>query len=284
MRELACPFVEAELVDEVPPVLSPELVLVSSPDDIRAALAELPEEPWRVAPVARPPLREEFADLDVHISPARRGKLRAAGLVALVLIGAGAVGYRVGTHSRDNDAAPRAALRPPAVSQSARPAPARTVSAAPSQRQQTPSRAPARTRARAAPVPARRTKSRATAPAARAASTRQRPNARATAKTPVRKKTAPPRAIAFVPARTWAWAPAKDAAAYEVTFFRGREIVFQARPAEPRIVLPRSFRFHAGTYRWTVHALPVAAGTAPLVDSTFSLTSAGAEQANRATR
>jgi hypothetical protein len=69
-----------------------------------------------------------------------------------------------------------------------------------------------------------------------------------------------------------------------VTFFRARQIVFQARPTETRIVLPRDFRFHAGTYRWTVRALPVVAGATPIVDSTFVLTAADATKANNSSR
>ena len=80
------------------------------------------------------------------------------------------------------------------------------------------------------------------------------------------------------------WAPAKNADGYEVTFFRGSETVFQARPAEPRIVLPAGFRFQAGTYRWTVRALPVVAGATPIVDSTFVLTAADATKANQSAR
>jgi hypothetical protein len=264
------------------PVLSPELVLVSSPEDISAALAQLPEQPWRVAPVTQPTLREEFDEAEVHISSPKRTKRRAAGVLALVLIAAGVVGYRFGMRSHDSDNS-LAVLRPPAVSQ-----PAQRTSVAPSHRTNARSSASAppqrpSTKPRTGDTRTR-TRSHGTSRPAPPAPTKRRTSTHAQAQAPVRKKTAPQRTIAFVPSRTWAWAPAKDATAYEVTFFRGRQIVFQARPTETRIVLPRAFRFHAGTYRWTVRALPVVAGATPIVDSTFVLTAAGATKANDSAR
>jgi hypothetical protein len=71
-----------------------------------------------------------------------------------------------------------------------------------------------------------------------------------------------PRATRPVPApggRTFAWAPARDAAAYEFQLFRGAVRVFRARVAEPRLVLPERWRrngradsLQPGSYRWYV--------------------------------
>jgi hypothetical protein len=65
-----------------------------------------------------------------------------------------------------------------------------------------------------------------------------------------------------------------------VTFFLEDRVVFRARPAEPRLVLPSGFRFQAGRYRWTVVSVPAAAAGNPIVDSRFVLTAATAAAAN----
>jgi len=67
---------------------------------------------------------------------------------------------------------------------------------------------------------------------------------------------------------------------YEFTIYNGGRVVFRARPAAARVQLPRSFRWQPGDYRWTVVTLPPGAG-GPVVDSSFELTAASAEAANR---
>jgi hypothetical protein len=62
----------------------------------------------------------------------------------------------------------------------------------------------------------------------------------------------------FVPARTWSWAPVPQATAYRVTFTRNGAVVFTTRTSAARLVLPRTFRFAKGTYRWSV--VPVVGG------------------------
>lgn len=67
---------------------------------------------------------------------------------------------------------------------------------------------------------------------------------------------------AFLPptrVRTFSWAPAADAVAYDVTFYRGAEVVFSERTSEPRITLPHSWSYGGnvqslapGSYRWVV--------------------------------
>ncbi len=174
---------------EDPRLISPELVLVSSPEETEDARAQLAPPTWRV-PAAE---RERAID-----GGANRRMLRIGAAVALLVVGLSAAGYVAANHWRDN-------------------------------------------------------------PAKTAAST-------------------------FVPSRTWAWAPATGADGYEVTFFRGPQIVFHARVTEPRVAMPKSFRFQPGGYRWIVRALPITARAPAIVDSTFSLTSAGASAANDSSR
>ncbi len=177
----------ADRTPEDPRLISPELVLVSSPEDTKDARAQLAQSPW-ATPAAEPER--------TVAGTSNRRKLRIGAAVALLVVGLGVASYVAANHWRDH-------------------------------------------------------------PTKTAAST-------------------------FVPSRTWAWAPATGADGYEVTFFRGQQVVFRARTTEPRVAMPQSFRFQAGTYRWTVRALPAAAGAAPIVDSSFTLTSAGAAAANSA--
>jgi hypothetical protein len=176
---------------EDPRALSPELVLVSSPEETNDARARLPQSPWKSSSSSEEPERENSVRAERH-SWWRSGKVRVAGVV-LAVIGLGAAGYIAVSHFRHNG---------------------------------------------------------------------------------------PPAASTFVPSRTWAWAPAHGAKAYDVIFLRDGQAVFHVRASEPRIVLPRSFRFEPGSYRWTVRALPITAGAPAIVDSTFSLTAAGATEAN----
>ncbi len=274
VREVASAPMGVDASPEALPVLSPELVLVSSPEEVRDALARLPEEPWRIAPAALP---QRHAESVVAPPPtrAKRNKLRAVGLAALAIAGL-MVGYLAGTRSADDGATSLGALRPPAVVEAPRPAPAASVAAA--EKQQT--RATRSANASTAPLRTRRSEPRRVP--ARPVQAKPTPTAPTKAKTPARTKPAAPAVRGFVPSRTWAWAPATGADTYDVTFFRGPKIVFQARAMEPRVVLPRSFRFQPGAYRWTVRALPAAAGATPIVNSTFSVTSAGARAANNA--
>jgi hypothetical protein len=185
----------ADDVHEDPHALSPELVLVSSPEETKDARAQLAQSPWESSSSTGEPQPANAAAGDGRRFWSRR-KLLVAGLVALAVIGLGAIGYVAA--SRDDGGA--------------------------------------------------------------------------TAKS------------TFVPSRTWAWAPTQGATAYDVTFVRDGQVVFRTRASEPRVVLPPSFRFEQGSYRWTVRALPVTAGAPPIVDSTFSLTPAGAAEANDSAR
>ena len=56
----------------------------------------------------------------------------------------------------------------------------------------------------------------------------------------------------FAPSRTFAWTAVPDADHYRIRFYRGADVVLEARPEDPRYVLPSTFRFSPGRYRWTV--------------------------------
>lgn len=90
----------------------------------------------------------------------------------------------------------------------------------------------------------------------------------------------PDEAGVFTPARTWVWAPSKGAHAYTFEMTRNGRVVLHGRTPEPRFELPRSFRFQAGAYRWTVRRVPPAAGGKILSDSSFVLSQATAARSN----
>ena len=72
----------------------------------------------------------------------------------------------------------------------------------------------------------------------------------------------------FVPARVFSWPAERAATRYLVRFFRNGNKVLEVRTVRARLVLPKTFVFRPGRYRWTVVPLGVA-GKGPLVDSRF---------------
>lgn len=80
------------------------------------------------------------------------------------------------------------------------------------------------------------------------------------------------RAAAFVPTRTWSWAATPGARAYVVRFLRNGHKVLKVRTVAPRLVLPSRFTFAPGRYRWTVTALPRSGkGRRVIVNSSFTV-------------
>jgi len=78
----------------------------------------------------------------------------------------------------------------------------------------------------------------------------------------------------FEPSRSFLWAPVKGAAFYSVTFLREGKVVYTARVSQPRVVLPPTFRFTPGAYRWIVRTdsgPPSNTLSEPIVASTFSV-------------
>lgn len=228
---------------EDPGLLSPELVLVASPEETQRALAQLPEPPWSAAAVVRPARPAESTPVE-RTRRRSQPRLRLAVILALAVAGLAVAGYLARAWRDSHQVSLRTSVPPPAAASSRPAVPAASV---------VPRRPHPRPAARTAP---------------------KAPRAAGGQKSPAARKTT------FVPARTWAWVPVRGAAAYEVTFVRAGRVVFRARSQEPRVLMPRRFRFRPGTYRWTVRALPKHAGTRPIVDSTFSLTAAGATAAN----
>jgi hypothetical protein len=76
------------------------------------------------------------------------------------------------------------------------------------------------------------------------------------------------------------WARADRVTAYEVDFYRNGASVFHALVHRPQVVMPSTFRFRPGRYRWTVVAAAPTRSTRRLVDSTFILSAAAAQAAN----
>jgi hypothetical protein len=245
--------------------ISPELVLVASPEEAERARRSLP---LPEAPLPRFP--------DILSSPAvrdrarrnRRVVLAAIGLTVLGAFGAAAaivVLHDPGaqqaavleqpsarTVAPTRTQAPRHAARKP----SPKPKPTRTTATKPAQTTaakpaQTPTAKPAQTTAAKPPPTAKRSGS--TSPQAPAASPRK---AKAT----------------FVPARVFAWPAQPGASAYLVRFFRGSTLVFEKKTTAVRLTLPRTFHFVPGSYRWLV--LPIdehGVRGAPIVESRFDV-------------
>ena len=208
-------------------------------------MAERPAEEWDelLARFRAEPLPPDAEEPPVELQPPRRRRWRrpAAGVAALVLALLVGVAWArrdsekprlVGPTSASPSVTPEAVKPPPA------PVKPKTSVKKPAAARSTP------------------------APAKRLAKPAAQPPRHAT------KKPAPIRA-AFVPSRVWSWAPVRGSASYRVRFFRNGRLVLDVRAVKARLVLPKSFAFHKGRYRWTV--VPLAAGKPPrpVVDSTF---------------
>jgi hypothetical protein len=288
------------MISEPPPedreVLSPELVLVSSPEDARRAREQFAERPGAVpsspaAPVHAEPIEvigspstppvsvasAPAASIDRSPPPAyprialedlppepprrpRRGRIAlAVTLLAAIAVGGYVTATRWHGSRTTNDAAVRSA---PSTLASAK----RILGVQP---------LPTLGRQKTLPKPTAHPPAARTQPAkpSTGVADGQKPQ-------PAAPFIPAGASAAFVPARTWAWTQQGSADAYEVTIFLQGRVVLRARPAKPRLVMPSSFRFHAGRYRWTVRSLPATATGKPIVDSTFVLTPATAAAAN----
>jgi hypothetical protein len=256
--------------------ISPELVLVSPPDVARRAREELREPAFfrgRTAAVRdRPPKspRGVVAEPLPHVDadPPRARSKRRRGLLALAAtaVGVAAVAYFVA--ARDTGRRADDASVVGAAARTSSPRTSRSVTPAEQ----------ASTTATGAAHPQRRHTAKASRPAQRGQTARAKRRGAA-------KQAKPPSAVAqassFVPARTWTWPKSNRARGYELQFRLDGRLVLQMRTRQPHVVLPRSFRFRAGLYRWVVQRIPAAAKRRPIVDSTFVLTRATAARANR---
>jgi hypothetical protein len=257
--------------------LSPELVLVAPPEEARRAREQLADEPPLVGDVALERPREDWDDLLARLraeplppvadepparieAPKRRRWGRVAVAVAVVVL---AVLIGVAWVRRDSQQ-PRlvgpTSASPPAAGNPVKPP------AAPA-KPKTPAKKPAATKPRVKPKPAAPVqRSGAKKPVATKPRVKPKPAApvhRRSAKKPAR----PP--AGFVPSRVWSWAPVPGSTGYRVRFFRNGRSVLVVRTATARLVLPKSFAFHKGRYRWTVVPLGAAKPQRPVVDSTF---------------
>jgi hypothetical protein len=86
-----------------------------------------------------------------------------------------------------------------------------------------------------------------------APATSTKPPAKTTRPTRSATTTKPPAAPPTIqPSHVFAWPAAPNASFYLVSFTRDGKKVFSKRVTAPRLTLPGSFRFTAGSYRWTV--------------------------------
>jgi len=223
--------------------LSPELVLDSSPEEAMRARALLPPPPASTLDLLAARRREPAARVAEVVREPGRPRRRLLVAVSLVLAAGLAFAWVQRPRPlRPYFAQPVAAERPAAPAAPAAPV---VQSVAPAEKHVAP----------AAPV---------VQPVA-----------------PAEKHVASvPAAGTFVPSRVWVWSADASATGYVFELAREGSVVLSLHTTKPRLVLPRSFRFRAGTYRWTVRRIP-STGAPPLTDSRFTITSAAAALANR---
>ena len=244
--------------------LSPELILVSPPEEAALAREQLPDPPMSLRngahsevqnePVSTDPSESTWNDFlaDVRnrpVEPAveprvlprppvrvrRRGRKRLlVALVALVAVGA-VVGLG---WVRDRG------QQQPGSSAASAPVPKQTQATTPKASQH----------AKTTPAPAATTAS------------KPKPKPKQSA------KAGSSRGAGFVPTRVWSWAATPNTRAYVVRFLRDGHKVLKIRTGAPRLALPSGFSFSPGRYRWTVTALPRnGKGLRVIVNSAFTV-------------
>ncbi len=237
-------------------------------------LVAAPREPQPIAQVAAPPLEEtaslpleETAALPPEEPPVRsRRRSRRRWLIPalpILLVAAVASALAASELSGSSDGEPRLlpATAGPAQRDAAPQTSLSSTTGGPT------AQAPAATTP--PPAPTRTTPARTTTSAGR---TTAPPPAATT--TPRATTTGPSAGI--TPARTFAWPPRAGSSYYLVRIYRGNKLIYEARPAGPRLVVPGSVKFTPGAYRWTVQPGTGARaqnrlGT-PIVDSEFEIT------------
>jgi hypothetical protein len=266
-----------------PEPISPELVLVSPPDVARRAREELREPPFlrdtpsavrdrlpgpppQVAVPESPPPRAAVATPTPVRPKRRRGRIALAGVAIAVAVAA--VAYVVVGRDSPRHVNPAAAGAPGSS------APTSTFETAPTRPTPTTATRHAHAKPRHAATTARPAKHAAQAGKPAAKPKQSAKPRRAT------QRAAVARPSGFVPARTWTWPESKGARAYETRFLLNGRVILDMRTTQPRLVLPRTFTFRAGTYRWVVRRIPPGASPRPIVDSKFALSRAAAARAN----
>jgi hypothetical protein len=246
--------------------ISPELILVSSPEDAQRARELLPA----IVPFAAPTAAGAFADIpaapaasDAHTKRARSRTTAVPLIVAGVLVASGAFAFTFGkgwTRRASPTTTPTArragvssadvlSRLPAAHAKPSRPSASLGKSS---------SLAAPRSKAENGSAGSEIRRSKGNVPKERAASNRD---------------LAETAAKAFVSTRLFAWPASPNAMSYIVRFFRDARNVFEARTAQPRVVVPMSVRFTAGRYRWQAFPVFSSGGKRrtgpPTVDSTF---------------
>jgi hypothetical protein len=249
--------------------ISPELILVSSPEDQQQARALLPPSPAEEWDRLLAAIRARAALEPIELVPAPRARKprRALVLASLLLV---AVAVPIGMAGARDDVTSQPASK---VIRNVH----RSTSGA-VQPQATPS-------APSAPV----TRPTAKKPAAKAKHATKRPRKQATRPRPSAPSTKPktskpsaPQVSGFVPSRVWGWVAQPGSASYLFRLYRNGRQVYRARTKQAQLVLPDSFRFAAGKYRWSVVAVSGSKKRSlkPVVESTFVLSRAAAAKAN----
>ena len=243
-------------------LISPELVLVASPEEAEEARRSLPPLSPAALSAARAPVsvpdrtqernpdplaaRVEAPALTRPARDRQRALRVAAGVVALLALGtlgvfavtyelrkpgAQTAAFRRSTSVTQLSPASPAPLKPPASSKAAASARPTTSS----------------TRHRSSVSTSASTPSTSSAPVSSSTAAPAAPTKNLTKQTP-----------AFVPARVFVWVKQSGADAYVIRFFRNDRLVLEGKTTEPRYVLPAGFRFTRGAYRWEV--MPVTFG------------------------
>jgi hypothetical protein len=234
-----------------------------------------------VAPPPPPPPPAAEA-VPVPAEPPARRRPRLLFAAALIPVAALGLAFGVGWNPfGGSDIAPTTAAAPatPGHIGTATSAPAATTTskAAPPASTAPPASKPAHTRARTTTPTHATTHAGAGSPTTGAAGTPKTATTKHTQTTaPPRSATtkkAPPKPPTIQPSHVFAWPAAPNASFYLVSFMRDGKKVFEKRVTEPRLTLPGSFRFTAGSYRWVVLPATGSAGNpqyAPaIIDSKF---------------
>jgi hypothetical protein len=249
--------------------ISPELILVSSPEEQQRARELLPPAPADEWDRLLTRIRAAAEEAEQISPPRSRKPRRALVLASLVLV---AVAVPIGmAGARDNVdvGGPRPARVHSVTSPAAHPAPAPVA----------PSKAPG----------VKKPAVKAVRPAVRPSTTgKSQPKTKAgsgAAKAKAQPKApepATPQVSGFVPSRVWGWVAQPGAKSYLFRLYRNGRQVYTARTKQAQLVLPGSFHFAPGKYRWSVVALTGSAkrGLKPVVESTFVLSGAAAAKAN----
>jgi hypothetical protein len=251
--------------------ISPELILVSSPEEQQRARELLPPAPADEWDRLLTRIRAAAEEAEQISPPRSRKPRRALVLASLVLV---AVAVPIGmAGARDNVGVggPRSTKVHRVTSPAAHPA----TALAPTAPAKAPSvKRPAVKALRPAGRPSTTGKSRPKTKAGSGAA-----KAKAQPKLP---KPATPRVSGFVPSRVWGWVAQPGSKSYLFRLYRNGRQVYTARTKQAQLVLPSSFHFARGKYRWSVVAVTGSAkrGLKPVVESTFVLSGPAAAKAN----